>query len=336
MTPNDAKPWGATWVVTDGKPGMENQCLGLAEAVGLPTRVKRIQVRAPWRWWSPQVAPAPLRALSKKGDQLEAPWPRLLIATGRASVGAAIGVKRANPDTFTVQIQNPGVELNNFDLVVAPEHDRLLGHNVMLTLGALHRVTRKCLDEEARKLGATISHLPKPRVAVLVGGNNKSYRLDLSVAKQLADGLAALCDSGAGLAITMSRRTGTGVADVVRERLRGKAAVIWDGTGDNPYFAYLAMADAIVVTCDSVSMASEAVSTGKPVYVFDLPGGSAKFEAFHESLRRERRTRPFGNKIERWSYEPPSDTARVAAEVRRRLKLTPDFAPARTSQPGRA
>jgi mitochondrial fission protein ELM1 len=327
---------GETWVVTDGKAGMENQCLGLAEAVGLPYQIKRIQLRAPWRWWSPQLAPAPLRALSKKGDQLAPPWPRLLIATGRASVGASIAVKRANPDTFTVQIQNPGVELNNFDLVVAPDHDRLLGHNVMLTMGALHRVTPKRLDAEQRKLGAAISHLPKPRVAVLVGGNNKSYRLDLSVARQLADGLAQMCDAGAGLAITMSRRTGSGVADIVRDKLRGKQAVIWDGTGDNPYFAYLALADAIVVTSDSVSMASEAVSTGKPVYVFDLPGGSAKFEAFHAALRRERMTRPFSGKVERWSYEPPRDTARVAAEVRRRLKLEPDFAPARTVPAGRA
>jgi mitochondrial fission protein ELM1 len=316
---------------------MENQCAGLAEAVGLPFAVKRIRVRAPWRWWSPQLWPAPLGALSKAGDRLAPPWPRLLIATGRASVGAAMAIRRASNSTFAVQLQNPGVELAEFDMVVAPEHDKLFGHNVVTTFGALHRVTKQRLDTEARALGSTIAHLPKPRVAVLVGGKNRSYRLDASVARRLAELLEAACrDFGAGLAVTMSRRTSAAAAELLRERLRPLPAVLWDGTGPNPYFAYLAMADAIVVTCDSVSMASEAASTGKPVYVFDLPGGSAKFEEFHARLRHERIARPFAGKIERWTYDPPRDTARVAAEVRRRLQLTPDFPPASPGPTGRA
>ena len=109
----------------------------------------------------------------------------------------------------------------------------------------------------------------------------------------------------------------------LRARLAGTAANIWDGTGANPYFGYLALADAIVVTGDSVSMVSEAASTGKPVYVFDLPGGSAKFRAFHDGLRSDGITRPFAGKLERWTYRSLDDTAVVAAEVRRRLELRP-------------
>ncbi|MDA0654350.1 MAG: ELM1/GtrOC1 family putative glycosyltransferase, partial [Proteobacteria bacterium] len=74
------------WVVSDGKPGMENQCLGLAEAVGLPITIRRIRPRAPWRWLPPLLWPAPLASLAADADQLAPPLPRLLIASGRMSV----------------------------------------------------------------------------------------------------------------------------------------------------------------------------------------------------------------------------------------------------------
>ncbi len=313
------------WVVTDGKPGMQNQCVGLAEAVGLPFDIKRIVVRAPWRWLLPPLWLTPLRAMSAAGDQLAPPWPRLVIGTGRMSVAPVAAIGRASGGrTFTVQIQNPGMRASAFGLIVAPRHDNVSGDNIVSTDGALHRVTRARLEAEAKQVAPTLAPLQRPLVAVLVGGNNRSYRLDAEVANTLADGLAALCrNHGASLAVTASRRTGDAAFDVLRRRLAELPAVLWDGSGANPYFGYLGLADAIVVTCDSVSMASEAASTGKPVYVFDLPGSSLKFDAFHAGLRDAGITRRFTGTLETWSYVPPDDTARVAQEVRRRLQLPP-------------
>jgi mitochondrial fission protein ELM1 len=154
-----------------------------------------------------------------------------------------------------------------------------------------------------------------------VGGDNAVYRLGPAEARDLGRRLAALAEAGAGLAVTPSRRTGAANEQILQDALAGAAAVVWDGRGPNPYFGYLGLADAIVATCDSVSMISEAASTGKPVYVFDLPGGSAKFRAFHDGLRADGITRPFTGALETWSYTPPDDTAAVAAEVRRRLGL---------------
>ena len=116
--------------------------------------------------------------------------------------------------------------------------------------------------------------------------------------------------------MTASRRTGEANAAILKAALAGLPAQLWDGTGANPYLGYLALADAIVVTSDSVSMASEAVSTGKPVYVFDLDGGSARFERFHAHLRALGMTRPFDGTLDTWRYTPPDDTARVAAAAR--------------------
>ena len=87
-------------------------------------------------------------------------------------------------------------------------------------------------------------------------------------------------------------------------------------TGDNPYYAYLAIADALLVTGDSVSMVSEAAATGRPVHILDLDGGDAKFARFHKTMREAGITRPFAGKIESWGYAPLDDTARAGAAVR--------------------
>ena len=309
------------WVITDGKPGMENQCLGLAEALGVTPVIKRVRQRSPWRQLSPWFRLGKRFAAGPGGDRLEPPWPDLVIATGRHSVVPALSVaRRSRGRCFTVQIQDPVISPRHFDLVVVPEHDRLRGANVLVTRGALHRVTAAKLAEAAARLGPLYDHLPRPRVAVLVGGDNGAYRLTPTIMGDLAEGLTHLAqDFGAGLMVTPSRRTGADNEAILRARMRGVPSVVWDGEGENPYFAFLGLADAIVVTCDSVSMVSEACSTGKPVYLVPLAGGSAKFAAFHEALMRAGIARRFDGGFATWSYAALDDTARVAAEVRRRL-----------------
>lgn len=304
--------------MTDGKPGMENQCLGLAEALGLAPDVRRVHPRAPWRWLPPHLWVAPLRAV----DGLTPPWPDLLIATGRQTVAPALAIKASSPQTFAVQIQDPVFGRGRFDLIAVPEHDGVSGSNVATTLGALHRVTPARLAEAADRFRAMLAPLPRPHVAVLLGGTNKQYRFTEERARTLATGLARL---PGGLAVTPSRRTDPAALDIIRAALAQKPAVIWDGSGENPYFGFLALADAIVATGDSVSMVSEACATGKPVYVFDLAGRSRKFERFHRALRERGFARPFDGTLADWRYTPLDDTGRVAAEVRRRFARRANF-----------
>jgi hypothetical protein len=163
--------------------------------------------------------------------------------------------------------------------------------------------------------------LPRPLVGVLIGGSNRVYRLTPAIMARLGAQLAALAGNGYGIAITPSRRTGETALRALREGLHGTAHFLWDGGGENPYLGLLAHADALLVTADSVNMVSEAAATGKPVYIVDLEGGSAKFQRFHALFRRKGIARPFAGAIEQWSYTPPDDTARAAAEIRRRLAL---------------
>ncbi len=284
--------------------------------------------RAPWSRLPPQLWFAPLRAPRPGSDSLAPPWPDLLIAAGRQSVAISIALRRKSRGAiFTVQILDPAVSPAHFDLVVAPRHDRIHNRragadNVIATLGALTRVTPERLAEAAAAHAPTLDHLPHPRVAVLIGGASKTHRLDRATAAEIGARLAALArDQGAGLMVTASRRTPPGCAAVIREHLGSAPAVMWNGRGENPYFAYLGLADAILVTNDSVAMVSEACTTGKPVHLIALPGGSAKFDRFHAELRERDLARPFDGRIESWTPPPLDETARVAALVRARLGL---------------
>ena len=107
----------------------------------------------------------------------------------------------------------------------------------------------------------------------------------------------------------------------VREALAGSNSVIWDGTGGNPYFAYLALADHIVVTEDSASMVSEAATTGKPISILRLAGGSPKFSRFHTAMAKRGVTREFAGRLDDWSYTPIDETARAAAMVRQVMRV---------------
>jgi uncharacterized protein len=305
------------WVLHDGKAVMASQALGLAEATGFPSIERSLDVRLPWAWLPPQLWLAPLRAVSGRQGVLAPPWPDLVIACGRNTAMPALAIRRASGGrTVAAPIQDPRVGRDEFDLMLVPEHDRLRGPNVITTRGALNRVTAARLGD-ARRRFPELDALPRPVLGVLIGGSNRAYRLTLARLAEIADRIAAcLRQSGGSVVLTPSRRTGAAGIALLRERLAGLPAAIWDMTGDNPYYAYLAAADAFLVTADSVSMVSEAAATGKPVHVIGLAGGDRKFARFHRAMQEAGITRPFAGRIERWDYARLDDTARAGTALR--------------------
>jgi mitochondrial fission protein ELM1 len=307
---------------------MLNQALGLAEALGAAITVKTFKARSPWSWLPPRFWPAPLRAGGDDSDSLDTPWPDVVISCGKRAAAPCAAIKRASGArarggrTLAVHIQTPPIDFNKFDLLVVPAHDGTSGPNVLTTDAAVHRVTAAKLADAASRFRDRFAALPRPLVAVLIGGSNNRHRLTPAIAADVGAKLAGLVrDKGAGLIVTPSRRTGAENEAILRTALAGLPAEVWDGSGENPYFGMLALADAIVVTEDSVSMASEAISTGKPVYVIGLEGHSGRIARFHERMRAGGYTRPFDGGLDTWQSTPPDDTARAAAEIRRLLAL---------------
>ena len=309
------------WVVSDGRAGIENQALGLAEAVERLTPAEIAVKHIRWRPLFDRL-PSAFKTpamLAPTSDPLTAPWPDLWIATGRATLPLSTRVKAWSQNrTFVVQTQDPRWATERYDMVVAPAHDGLSGDNVFEITGSPHRITPERIAQAAPAFADHIAPLPHPRVAVLIGGRSKAFDLTEAHAADLADQIAdAVRASGGSLMLTFSRRTPDAAKAVMTARLSDLPGWIWDGTGDNPLFGFLHFADDILVTEDSANMAAEAASTGKPVHVLPMIAlkSGDKFARLHDDLAERGATRPFDRTLDGWTYAPLAETERAARAV---------------------
>jgi hypothetical protein len=307
----------APWILSEGLAGLQAQALGLAEAAGLRADLRVLRPNAPWKWIAARMWPRPLSVVA---DSLRAPLPDLVIGCG-GMAGAVLAALRGKSGPV-VQVQNPRMDIGRFDLIVANRHDELTGPNVIVTRTALHRVTPERLADEAEKWRERFASLPRPLVAVLLGGSNGRYRLDAGAAGKLAAGLAAMMRRDkVGVMVTPSRRTDPAATAQIHGAIASLGGVVWDGAGDNPYFGMLALADQIVVTQDSVSMISEAAATAAPVLIAELPGSSRRQSRFLKLMRDEGRVRLFDGRFAPWPVAPLNDTPEAAARMRQRLGM---------------
>ncbi len=293
---------------------MQSQALGLTDAAGLAPDVKAISPRGIWRHIPSALWPAPLAAIT---PPLPKVLPELVVGCGgkAAAVLAALGTRAR-----VVIVQHPRKNPNKFDFIIAGRHDELTGPNVFVARTAMHRASPQRLADAAAAWAPRLAHLPRPLVSVLIGGNNGRYTLGAAEAKTLAMQLAHMMTrDGVGLALTPSRRTDPQATAVLAAALQPLGALVWDGTGDNPYFGMLALADAIVVTLDSVSMVSEAVATRAPVLLAELPGASRRIGMFLNDLIDAGRVRTYQGRYETWPVQPIDDTPAAAAAMCRRF-----------------
>ncbi len=318
------------WIISDGKAGHEIQCLGVAEALGLKSEIKRVKTGGLYRLAAPW-GPVPLsERFGEPGSAFAPPWPAMALATGRLTTPYIRALKRkAGLATFTVILLNPRTNARSADLFWVPEHDARRGPNVVTTLTSPHRYTPEHLADLRAASPQAITSLPGPRIAVLLGGPNSVYRFSNADLERLTRVLAELSADGAGLMITPSRRTPAKLIAAIAAATTGTPRLLWDGSGANPYASILANADAFIVTADSVNMAGEAAATGKPIHVFTPSGGSEKFARFHRALEAHGASRPLGDAtpLETWVYEPLDSARAIADEIQRRWRIRASLLP---------
>jgi hypothetical protein len=312
----------SAWLITDGKPGMDVQVAGVALALDMTVETKYVAPRLPWSLLAPWGPPDPQDRIGHAGSRFGPPWPEVALATGRQSIPYIRAIRRhAGPATFTVVIQNPRTGPRTADLIAVPEHDSLSGGNVFVTLAAPHGFRPDRLAALRACPPPDIAALPFPRVAVMLGGPNAVYRFGAASLGRLGNALASLKRRGASFLITPSRRTPPALLAAVAQATESAPRLLWDGTGANPYATFLAHADLLIVTADSVNMTGEACATGRPVYVFEPDGGSPKFARFHDALRRYGAVRPLPavfDRLENWDYAPLDSATLIAGEIERR------------------
>jgi len=305
------------WVISDGRRGIENQALGLAEAASniAPLDIDRHIIKNGKTF----AAASPRLQFGLKSKPRDYGLPRQLpdiaIGCGRQAIAPLLALKKASASIFTAYVQNPKIDPASFDVVFSPSHDRISGPNVELMIGSPNRVTNALITAQTKHFNEILKSLPTPRVAMLIGGPSKSRQLGNS--NQQSHLLAAqkAIDQGYSLMITTSRRTPkSSITDY--KKLASKHDNIWlyDGEGENPYYAFLGGADAILVTEESTNMLTEACATGKPVFRLSMSGSSGKFSSLYEDLSIRCSVAPFKGSFLNDSYAPLLETRRAAQQ----------------------
>ncbi len=305
-------------VLASGKAGHEANCFGVAAALGGEPQVRLVRPRAPFVWLSPW-GPVDPR------DMLPAPYPDIVIASGRITVPYLRAVKSASRGkTFVIYLQDPRGWRGRMDMICAPAHDEVSGPNVLKTLTSPHPITPQVIADARANPDPRIAALASPRTAIILGGPSGAHKFEPADVDALAKIAQEIVRAGGAVMVTPSRRTPPDLVDAIRAALADAPkdrAFVWDGTGANPYGQMLANADAILVTGDSVNMVSEAAASGAPVHVYEPSGGSAKVTRFVDGVIARGAARRWSGAFERWSYTPIDATAEIAAEIARRYAL---------------
>ena len=317
------------WVLADDRAGNRSQCLGVAAALGPDYLVKEIAY-LPWAALPNAVLGASFIGLaSSSRAQLTPPWPDMVIAAGRRTAPVARRIGRlvkagGGSGCALIQIMHPGAGVGDFSLIAQPNHDQpAQGENIIPITGAPHRLTPERLKQEMSTWQGRFDDLAKPWIALIVGGSTRRRRFTPAMARELgarASKLALL--AGGSLLVSTSRRTGE-AADTLIEAITAPSRIFrWDrgAVEDNPYHGYLALADTVVVTGDSVSMCTEACAGNGPVYIYAPPALTVpKHARLHAELYQLGYARPLTGEYEAWSHPPLNPAIEVAAEIKKRL-----------------
>ena len=310
------------WILSDGTSGMEVQCIALAEALGFQYDKKHIK---PY-WLNrifPSLAKLPGIPLATNFKQVTSQSsPNIVITCGRRHAGASIALKRLSKGTtYTIHIQDPKINPKHFDLLIIPEHDRPRAPNIILSNGSLTRITQAILDREAQLIKQEVTSLIGKKVAVNIGGDTKDNKVDGETIQKLILSLNQFsANYECSLMITTTNRTSEPLKKALTSLTENPNIILWTGGSRNPYLGFLGVADAIIVTSDSINMISEACSTGKPVNIFPLGKNSKKREKFIGSLEKMGLVKYFNGEYRSWGYEPLNETARIANLINIKLK----------------
>lgn len=238
------------WLICDGKPGHENQSLGLSDAISriMPSEVHRISLNGIRGLF------ARLKATLKAS--LDLPRPDLIIAAGHATHPSLLRLARRY-QSRSIVIMRPSFPMSWFDLCISPDHDFPNGskrENLILTRGALNRVIPPKDEKREGKM-------------ILIGGPSASHGWD---GPELISALGEICIQDSW-ELADSRRTPEGFQGDLRKALPSVTIHPHQQTTPDWLPRKLAAADEVWVTEDSVSMVHEALSSGAKVGLLPVP-----------------------------------------------------------------
>jgi len=304
-------------LLTQGMHGMISQTEGLAKALGLSFRHETIQLKKVWNFFPPKLTPVFDGVLDKKFI-CDA---KVVISCGRKSVIPSILLKRRfKKEIFNIHIQDPKVNLKNFDCIICPEHDDLNGDNIIKTKGAIHYLTKDEIKKNINYLKPNQGD--KKIVTFILGGPNKYYSFsEKQMDKMFAKIKNMFISPKYKLIVIPSYRTPDNILKLAFNYFNESHLVIKE-RDKKAYLSSLGLGDIIIVTCDSTSMISEAAITGKPIYVAQMSNkrSNHRFKKFYDLFKDLGITRDLEDKIEHWNYSGLDEVNRAALLVREKME----------------
>ena len=307
-------------LLTEGMHGMISQVEGLAKALDIDSTHHKVELNNFCKLIPPIFLPVS-QIVYKKFDYSGFD---VIISCGRKSIIPSIHLKKiSNKKVFNIHIQDPKVRLDNFDFIVAPEHDDIQGQNVIKTKGAIHYLTENEINENKNYLNSFIKKDEREVWALILGGPTKYYDYSTKNLKYIFSIIYKLLQKhNFQLVVIPSMRTPAKTIDFANEYF-GENHTIIKNVDKKAYLSALAISKNIIVTCDSSSMISEAALTGKPIYVANiLPKRNDKrFQKFRNLFRDLNITRNLGEEVETWNYQKLDETNRVANIIKKKINL---------------
>ena len=305
-------------LLTQGMHGMISQVEGLAKALDIDFTHHTVELNNFWKMIPPKLTPIS-QSVYKKINQSEFD---LIISCGRKSVIPSIHLKNnSKKKVFNIHIQDPKVNFNHFDFIIAPEHDSINGQNVINTKGAIHYLTDDEIIKNKDYLNSFVKKDQRKICSLILGGPTKYYDYSSENIKNIFSNLNNLLKKNDyQLVVIPSMRTPKNSIDYAREYF-GKNHTIIDNVDKKAYLSALSMSEIIIVTCDSSSMISEAALTGKPIYVANiLPKKNDKrFQKFRNLFRELNIIRNLGEEEQNWNYQKLDETNRVAKIIKQKI-----------------
>ena len=318
------------WVIIDDKIGNANQAIALANALGASYQIKKLK----YNFLSHLPNWLKFNSLMgvdiKLSSSIDLPYPDLIISSSRKAAAVNNYIKKQNPKCFSVHLMHPDLPFEDFDMVCLPFHDMHSQYadvsNILYTIGAPSCLDPSKLKEAGEKLHLALAHLKGPFISLMLGGKTKQGDYTSEEWQWLMNKANSLANSVNGsLLITTSRRTAPNVAEQLTKSITAPYFLYdWHKMQalENPYLGFLAISDYFIVSGDSVSICSEALGTGRPVYVYRKDHLlSNKHRKFLDYLAKLSYTKLLeeNSRLEQWEYLPLQEAQRVAQVIKEKL-----------------
>ena len=304
-------------LLTEGMHGMISQVEGLAKALDIDFTHHKVELNKFWKLIPPKFTPVSnftFNSITTNDFDI-------IISCGRKSVIPSIYLKKnSKKKVHNIHIQDPKVSLNNFDFIIAPEHDGLTGENVILSKGSIHYLTKEEITNNHEYLSEKLNN-EKEYLSLILGGPNKYYDYNEKNLIKIFDKIKSILESNNLQAIIIpSMRTPKKIIDFTQNYL-GENNLVIKQVDKKAYLSSLSLAKYIVVTCDSTSMISEAALTGKPIYIAEIPAKSNdyRFRKFRDLFHKLKIIKNLNEKVEIWNYEILDETNRIGKEIKKKI-----------------